>query len=105
MGRETDAVSANKFAVLGEGSAVGVQDEHEEHHEQDQAERDPDEQDPNSDAANILNSTGGKGYQQGCNYFPAQHTKIHVIKSREPQVLYITARTDKQDQGEQAKDK
>ncbi|KAK8875309.1 hypothetical protein PGQ11_005823 [Apiospora arundinis] len=38
-----------------------------------------------SAAANFQNSTGGVGCEPGYNYyFPAQHTKIHVIKSRDP---------------------
>jgi hypothetical protein len=36
-------------------------------------------------ALNLQNSTGGMGCEPGYNYyFPAEHTKIHVIKSREP---------------------
>ncbi|KAK8097519.1 hypothetical protein PG984_016658 [Apiospora sp. TS-2023a] len=40
---------------------------------------------PDSAALNFQNSTGGVGCEPGYNYyFPAQHTKLHVIKSKEP---------------------
>lgn len=40
---------------------------------------------PESAALNFQNSTGGVGCEPGYNYyFPAQHTKLHVIKSKEP---------------------
>lgn len=40
---------------------------------------------PDSAGNNFQNSTGGVGCEPGYNYyFPAQHTKIHVIKSKEP---------------------
>ncbi|KAH6653337.1 hypothetical protein BKA67DRAFT_593294 [Truncatella angustata] len=36
-------------------------------------------------ALNFQNSTGGMGCEPGYNYyFPSEHTKIHVIKSRDP---------------------
>ncbi|KAK9769480.1 hypothetical protein SCAR479_13841 [Seiridium cardinale] len=36
-------------------------------------------------ALNLQNSTGGMGCEPGYNYyFPAEHTKIHVLKSRDP---------------------
>lgn len=36
-------------------------------------------------AINLQNSTGGMGCEPGYNYyFPAEHTKVHVIKSRDP---------------------
>jgi hypothetical protein len=39
---------------------------------------------PDCPALNLQNSTGGAGCEPGYNYyFPAEHTKIHVIKSRE----------------------
>ncbi|KAK8054788.1 hypothetical protein PG993_000015 [Apiospora rasikravindrae] len=38
-----------------------------------------------SAALNFQNSTGGVGCEPGYNYyFPAQHTKIHVIRTKEP---------------------
>ncbi|KAK7923786.1 hypothetical protein PG985_007857 [Apiospora marii] len=38
-----------------------------------------------SAALNFQNSTGGVGCEPGYNYyFPQQHTKLHVIKSKEP---------------------
>ncbi|KAI1839512.1 hypothetical protein JX266_014278 [Neoarthrinium moseri] len=40
---------------------------------------------PECPAINLQNSTGGVGCEPGYNYyFPADHTKVHVIKSREP---------------------
>ncbi|KAK8043947.1 hypothetical protein PG994_012785 [Apiospora phragmitis] len=39
---------------------------------------------PDSAALNFQNSTGGVGCEPGYNYyFPATHTKLHVIKSKE----------------------
>lgn len=36
-------------------------------------------------ALNLQNSTGGMGCEPGYNYyFPAEHTKIHVVKSADP---------------------
>jgi hypothetical protein len=41
--------------------------------------------DPECPALNLANSTGGAGCEPGYNYyFPAEHTKIHVIRSRDP---------------------
>lgn len=38
--------------------------------------------DPTMPAANMTNSTGGVGCEPGYNYFfPAEHTKIHVLKT------------------------
>ena len=40
---------------------------------------------PDAPALNMTNSTGGLGAEPGYNYFfPAVHTKLHVIKSRVP---------------------
>ncbi|ORY68213.1 uncharacterized protein BCR38DRAFT_471830 [Pseudomassariella vexata] len=40
---------------------------------------------PDVPALNLQNSTGGAGCEPGYNYyFPAEHTKLHVLKSREP---------------------
>lgn len=40
---------------------------------------------PECPAINLQNSTGGMGCEPGYNYyFPAEHTKVHVIKSRDP---------------------